>query len=93
MQILHRPCLTIDQYIYVVVGNLFTTAGQKKVVIFVAGRTHTSQAKVHMIFIHIIFPLGAWRLPAPAVDLVLLFCAYFALSLSFENCTVPYYLI
>ena len=37
-----------------VMGNLFTTAGQKRVVIFVAGHTHNSR-KVHIIFIHIIF--------------------------------------
>ena len=36
------------------VGNIFTTAGKKRVVIFVAGRT-TTQAKVHIIFICIVF--------------------------------------
>ena len=41
------------------VGNLFTTAGRKRVVIFVAGHTHNS-SKVHIISILIFFPLGAW---------------------------------
>ena len=44
----------------VVVGNLYTTAERKRVMIFVASRM-TTQAKVHIIIIHInFFPFGAW---------------------------------
>ena len=47
---------------YYLVGNLFTTAGRKRVVIFVAGHTHNSGKGICIIFIHIIFfPLGAWQ--------------------------------
>ena len=57
-------------------GNLFTTAGQKRV--FVAGGTHNYIVRVHIMFIHVIFfPSGGlagrmWpagrRLPTPVLE-------------------------
>ena len=38
-----------------VVGNLFTTAGQKRFVVFLSQAAPTTYAKVHIMFIHIIF--------------------------------------
>ena len=38
-----------------VVGNLFTTAGQKRVLFFVAGRIYNSSKHTHIILIHNIF--------------------------------------
>ena len=66
-----------QQLLNSLVHSLFTTAGQKMIVIFVAGCTPapTTVEKVHIIFIHIIFLLwgpggphnAGRRLPTPAL--------------------------
>ena len=72
------------------VGNLFTTAGQKSVVTYVAGRIHNFGKHTHILF----FPLRAWRaaqellvsrrLPTPALGYRTT-CAQFRVLSNIQN--------
>ena len=55
-----RPAFLLCPSFRSVVGNLFTTTGQKTVAIFVAGHTHNSNKGTHNIDPYF-SPLATWR--------------------------------